>query len=152
MEQYDKSASVAKAIDRPEWTAAKTAGDVGEQLAATALRAIGCNVSIADGTRTDPYDLTVTASIEVKHDRKASVTGNVAVEIANHGLPSGITTSTATAWCYVVDGEPLLCRTAALRELVSRPYRRVPAGEGATVVLVPLESLRRIARTIRRAG
>jgi len=98
---------------------------------------------------TPGYDIGVTGEIEVKTDLRAGATGNVAVEVAYRGCPSGLRTTTAGGWAYVIGADIYLLSVASLRALVDAPgVRRVPAGEGATVALVRLDDLRRVARVI----
>lgn len=53
------------------------------------------------------YDLIITKDnvdikIEVKSDRQASITGNMAIEYECNNKPSGITSTTADYWLYFV--------------------------------------------------
>jgi hypothetical protein len=132
--------------DRPAWRASKAIGDTAEILAAHFFRSIGLLVSREYGHA--GHDLTISGKIEVKNDRLAMNSGYIAVEIQYRGAPSGISTSEATGWAYLVGEELMLTTTAALRELVvSGRYRMVSAGEDARVVLVPLADIRRISRS-----
>src|SRR5438552_3773489 len=97
-------------LDRPEWRAAKQVGMEGERRVAAVFRTLGLLVEQVnvDGTKVDAFDLQITGSIEVKCDRRCSETGNLAVELEHRGHPSGIVTSTASGWCFVVDDEAIL--------------------------------------------
>ncbi len=134
--------------DRPAWTAAKGVGDVGELLVARVLARIGLIIQQHKGNA--PHDLTVDGKIEVKTDKRAEHTGNVAVEVAHRNKPSGITISTASGWAFVVGSEILLTTLTALRALIERGgYRKVAAGEDAVVVLVPIDDIRGISMGVR---
>jgi len=133
--------------DRPAWTAAKNIGNEGERRVADVLRAIGLLVKQEHGPT--PHDLTISGRIEVKNDRAALRTGNIAIEVQHRGRPSGVTNSSASGWAFVLGDEVLLMPTAALRDLMkSGNYRMALAGENAVVVLVPVVDVRRIARSI----
>jgi hypothetical protein len=138
-----------KRPDSAGWRAAKTAGDAGEALAAGVFRALGLVVEQHRGYA--PHDLSIAGKIEVKTDRQAGMTGNVAVELSYRGAASGIMASTATGWCIIISDTLYLMPTAGLRALIERgSYRRVAAGDdGASIVaLVPVGDIRRIARSI----
>jgi hypothetical protein len=135
--------------DRPEWTAANAIGDAGEQAVAALFRKIGMAVE----KMTDRCaDLQVAGKIEVKTDRQALRTGNIAVEILHHGRPSGINTTCADAWAFVLTtGEVVLVKTDALRNAIARlPDMR--AGEDATIRLLPLADLRLLAVSVGGRG
>jgi hypothetical protein len=88
---------------------------------------------------------------EVKADRLAHRTGNLAIEFACHRKPSGITTSEADYYAYFIirDGEEpvlYLIPTADLRLLMEDPkedWRTVRGGDGwrAEMLLIPLVEL-----------
>ena len=56
--------------------------------------------------------------VEVKRDRKARLTGNIFVEYESRGKPSGISTSEADYWCFVVEETFILLTTQRLKEIV----------------------------------
>ncbi len=96
------------------------------------------------------YDLMLTCTVEVKADRMALTTGNVAIEVSFRGAPSGISATTAPWWCIVVGDTGFMVRTDTLRrEALRHPTR--PAGDRklAVVHLLPLAELKRIAQQIR---
>jgi hypothetical protein len=90
------------------------------------------------------YDLIASAKIEVKTDIRAKITGNIFVETAHNGRPSGLTVTTATLWAFIVGNDILLIATGRLRELASEyPSRRFVLADGVkTGHLLPLETLR----------
>lgn len=133
--------------DSPGWTAAKAAGNEGEETVARVLRERGFHVFRSLGH--EPIDLRAELTLEVKRDRLSTTTGNVAIEVQFRGEPSGISTSAADFWAIVLDAEVLIFRTPELKSLVqSGGYRTIPAGDGrrSVVALVPVEHLRRASR------
>ena len=56
--------------------------------------------------------------VEVKRDRKARLTGNIFVEYESRGKPSGISTSEADYWCFVVEETFILLTAQRLKEIV----------------------------------
>jgi hypothetical protein len=129
--------------DSPSWTASKAHGDRAEHELAQFFRGRGWSTFQALG-RTD-FDLLLTCEVEVKRDLKAVRTGNVAVEVAYHGQPSGLITSSATYWAFVLEREAVIIKTADLRSAVlTSKYSEVAAGDGhaATVKLVPVQKLK----------
>jgi hypothetical protein len=99
------------------------------------------------------YDLLLQCTIEVKADRMAPSTGNVAVEFSYRGQPSGIMATSAVFWCIAVNDCGYIVRVDVLRRLAER-FSAIPAGDGkrAVVRLVPLDELKRIAREIHLPG
>jgi len=57
--------------------------------------------------------------VEVKRDRKASLTGNIFVEYESRGKPSGISTTEADYWCFMVEETFILLTTPRLKEIVA---------------------------------
>ena len=56
--------------------------------------------------------------VEVKRDRKARLTGNIFVEFESRGKPSGISTSEADYWCFVIEETFILITATRLKEIV----------------------------------
>tara|TARA_Y100000996_G_scaffold411382_1_gene395426 strand:- start:353 stop:712 length:360 start_codon:yes stop_codon:yes gene_type:complete len=56
--------------------------------------------------------------VEVKRDRKARLTGNVFVEYESRGKPSGISTSEADYWCFVIEETFILITSSSLKAIV----------------------------------
>lgn len=71
-------------------------------------------------------DLLEGKTIEVKRDFKASQTGNVFVEFFCRGKPSGISTTEALFWAFILDHK--------------------------TVVLLPTDRLKNLARVAHKQG
>jgi hypothetical protein len=63
-------------------------------------------------------DILENKTIEVKRDLKAKTTGNVFVEFESRGKPSGIATSEADFWCFVLGDRFVLIEADALKKLV----------------------------------
>jgi hypothetical protein len=129
--------------DSPEWLAAKAAGDDAELIVAEWFRTKGYDVFRTLGQVS--FDLLLQTKIEVKRDRRAASTGNVAVEVAYRGRSSGVHDSQAAFWAFVLDAEILLVPTRALRDLIasSEFVERVARdGRQAVVKLVPVATLR----------
>ncbi|MGC8542095.1 MAG: hypothetical protein ACP5QA_15900 [Phycisphaerae bacterium] len=99
------------------------------------------------------HDLTITGKIEVKHDRAALRTGNVAIETSCRGRPSGLAATQSAWWIFVVGDTAYAITTATLRRLVAGLRGRW-MGDGLASYghLLPLESLRRHARVIDLSG
>jgi hypothetical protein len=87
-----------------------------------------------------------TVKYEVKSDRMACTTGNVAIEIACNGKPSGVSSTEANFYAYFIVYPTMsptlyLIPTDALKELIiDKKYRRVKGGDGwrSEMVLVPI--------------
>jgi hypothetical protein len=86
-----------------------------------------------------PYDIKVvngdiTTTYEIKADRMTAKTGNVVIEYACNGKPSGITSSEADYWVYFIVGtdEYIKISTADLRQLITdKKYTRsLKGGDG----------------------
>lgn len=143
----------AKASDRPGWIVAKNIGTAGEMLVAKMLRELGFTVARSPDDVAAAHDLVVNATVEIKTDAKAEISGRIAVEVSHRGLPSGIVTSEASAWCFVVGAVCYMLPTERLRHLITtRYFPRVPAGERAEVLLVPIAAIRAISRVIPIGG
>jgi hypothetical protein len=50
-------------------------------------------------------DIFLNKKIEVKRDSWISKSGNIAIEFESRNKPSGIATSKADYWCFIVSGE-----------------------------------------------
>lgn len=92
--------------------------------------------------------LTRGAKVEVKSDKAAHRTGNVYIEVADQGQPSGILTSETDWWVLeVMDSRYIVIRTSTLRRLTYEAgedhSRRKAGGDNDSTlgILVPLESL-----------
>jgi|TARA_R100000479_G_scaffold42169_1_gene19051 hypothetical protein len=57
-------------------------------------------------------------TIEVKNDLKALKTGNLFIEYHSRGKPSGISTTQAEYWCFLVKDVFILIRTDDLKDIL----------------------------------
>jgi len=76
-------------------------------------------------------DLLQSKTLEVKRDFRASQTGRVFVEFFCRGKPSGISTTEADHWAFILDGGVVIMMpTDRLKELVAeaREKNRVVSG------------------------
>ena len=91
-------------------------------------------------------------TVEVKRDRKSSVTGNVALEISYKNNPSGIMKTEAKWWAFLLSGMSyddeviILIETNRLKRLVQKYKEKrgvVRGGDGknSELVLIPVEKL-----------
>lgn len=65
------------------------------------------------------------STIEVKRDYMADRTGNVFIEFESRGRPSGISTSMAEYWAFVLtDHRIVIVPTDVLKELAREQYRK----------------------------
>jgi hypothetical protein len=65
-------------------------------------------------------DLLENSTIEVKRDFLAGKTGNVFVEFESRGKPSGIATSTADYWAFVLDDDRVVMLPRGLLKVMAR--------------------------------
>jgi hypothetical protein len=129
--------------DSPQWIAAKAEGDRAELAIATWFKGRGFSALKTLGDA--PFDLLLEAEVEVKRDRKAATTGNVAIEVRDHGQPSDILTSRTIYWAIALDGEAVIVKTDALPDfMLTGKFREVAAAEhlASTVRLAPVAKLK----------
>lgn len=82
--------------------------------------------------------------LEVKRDFMASKTGNIAVEYESRGEFSGILTTEAEHYAFVLDNMTIIIETAQLKELMNIPSAKIVTGgdDGtSTMVLIPLSEV-----------
>jgi hypothetical protein len=135
--------------DSASWQRGKQHGDVAELAVAEWFIQRGYSVYKAVGS-TEP-DLSIHTTVEVKRDARAAQTGNVAIEVAHGGRPSGLQTTTAVWWAVVSDDVAYVCRVSELRAWIDRTnYQARGCGdEGKAVcVLVPLADFRKQAAEV----
>lgn len=86
-------------------------------------------------------------SLEVKTDRRAHETGNVAVELSSRHKPSGLVVTKAEYWAFVLpglDNSVVLVRTERLKALALRsdvPLVRGGDENTSVLALLPLSDL-----------
>lgn len=128
-----------KRPDSQSWTESKRHADAAELAVAEYFKRLDCQMSKTLGL--DSFDLLLQLRIEVKRDLQATKTGNVAIEVACNGKPSGIMATGADRWVIVVGTVGYMVRTVQLRALVkTENFQTVSAGDGkrAQIRLVPL--------------
>lgn len=81
---------------------------------------------------------------EIKNDLMYNDTGNVAIEFQSRGKPSGISTSLADVWYYVLGDDIYVCPTGVLRVYLIQHwdrFRRVQGGDDKTslIALLPMK-------------
>jgi hypothetical protein len=133
--------------DRQEWTDALSEGDAGELYVVSILTKIGVAATRVNEQNADLAILP--GKIEVKTDHLCIRSGRVAVETSYHGRPSGITTTEAATWAFVLGatGEVVLIRTDTLRSAIA-PIGAVKGGENAIIKLLPVTELRRLGVSV----
>lgn len=86
----------------------------------------GFDVDLRDGQVSEAAcaQVLLRARVEVKRDEAARRTGNVFIEYAQHGRPSGLATTEAEWWCFdLCDDTFILVRTSRLRMLARAAFR-----------------------------
>lgn len=82
---------------------------------------------------------------EVKNDRRARATGNIAIEYEYKGEHSGVLKTKAQVWAHIIsDNECLMFPTHKLRDwlrLQQQYLKRVESGEHAKSLLVSIEEI-----------
>lgn len=132
--------------DSSSWRTTKAQGDAAELAVAERFRRQGYRVLRTVG-RDGGFDLRAEITVEVKADMKAVSTSFVAIEVASHGQPSGINTSIADLWAFLIGNEVIVVTRRHLLALVnSGQHRAVRAGDGGSsqVVLVPVTTLKAV--------
>ena len=81
--------------------------------------------------------------IECKRDRLTGKTGNLAIEYMYRGKPSGISTTEADWWAFLIEGSILMVETERLKD-IAREYLKdghvVDGGDdmASKIILVPV--------------
>lgn len=92
-------------------------------------------------------DLLRGKTVEVKRDYLAGRTGNLFVEFSSRGKASGLATTRADFWAFILDGERVIIVSVGFLQLRARQAykegRRVRGGDSNTSegVLVRIEEL-----------
>ena len=96
------------------------------------------------------YNIFKNEKIEVKRDRAALSTGNMAIEFMQQGRPSGIAITKASYWCYIFhkneeDVVYVIIPTERLKELARKEYKagniKHCGDNNNVIVLVPVKEL-----------
>ena len=144
--------------DSPQWIKAAGIGDEGERLVAEDLKRHGFIVTAPAG-KCSQFDLIGVdfdgadlwgVTVEVKTDARAAASGNLCVEVAHRGRPSGIRVSRADFFAFVLPDEEqtIYLPCDDLHDLVDSGTLRevgMKTEPGKRLVLVPMETARRIA-------
>lgn len=88
---------------------------------------------------------------ECKQDLMAEKTGNVAIEVSSRGKPSGLSTSKADYYVYLIRGDYYMILTASLRLHISADlYRFVKGGDDNTseLYLIPVHRFCALCRPL----
>lgn len=92
--------------------------------------------------------------IEVKYDRMAHITGNIYVEFESRGKPSGIATSKANYWIFVIDKKDyaIIVNIKKLKEICRIAYQLghiIYGGDNNTSkgILVPITQINEYTTT-----
>lgn len=108
------------------------------------------DIDMEYGTRGENIlmDILESKRIEVKTDRLAHITGNVAIEYKYRGKPSGISTTEAEYWAFVLYDMTtiILVPTEKLKEIARDKFRKdqvtLGGDENASeMILIPIEEL-----------
>ncbi len=91
-------------------------------------------------------DILTNKKIEVKFDKKFKETGNIAIEYTSRGKPSGICTTEADYWAFILEGTGmmLILGTKVLENKLKKiPIKNVKGGDDNTseIALVRLDDL-----------
>ena len=85
-----------------------------------------------------------TKKIEVKFDKKVSKTGNIVVEIESWSRPSGIVTTEADYWAFILaeTGMVILIETEKLREKIKgKSYVRGGDANSSKLIIISVSEL-----------
>lgn len=108
------------------------------------------DIDIEYGRQGENYllDILETKRIEVKTDRIAHITGNVAVEYRYRGRPSGIATTEADYWAFILYDMTtiIMVPTDKLKTIAREKYRQdqitLGGDENASeMILIPINEL-----------
>lgn len=91
------------------------------------------------------FDFLASAAVEVKYDRQALDTGNIAVEYEYNGKASGITSTQATNWVFVTDEGAWMVPTPQLRvDIMLNDWKTTKGGDGwkSKLHLMPYEHVK----------
>lgn len=93
-------------------------------------------------------ELLTLKKIEVKRDFFTSMTGNIAVEFSSRGKPSGIATTEADWWAFIIceDKYILLIETQKLKKIARIQYKAGQVKKGgdnqtSELVIIPVKDI-----------
>jgi hypothetical protein len=120
--------------------------DFGEQAVVAVWKwfsTMGLFAQVATGNWRQ-WDFALRGYIEVKHDARAEETGRLFVETHARGIPSGISTSKATTWVFVIGRRAFILSADVLKEIATR-LPETTTRDGKTGRLLALDRLSDIA-------
>ena len=105
--------------------------------------AIKTKCSDVELTNTKEQDIIANFKIEVKRERSAQKTGNVAIEVEYKGKPSGPYASEADIWIWEIDGAYWMAHIDVLRRFIEEKdayYQVKYGGDGkaSKLLIVPM--------------
>lgn len=126
-------------------------GKAGENKVIALLTDHNINAKLND-TDNKYYDLSFTLrrkkiKVEVKNDKMANVTGNIAIEIHNtrSDTPSGLSLTKAHIWAHILNEEVWFANTSSLKDYTESVelLKRVERGgdNNARLLIYPKESI-----------
>lgn len=86
-------------------------------------------------------------TIEIKHDYLYKKTGNVAIEFKSRGKNSGIETTKASIWCYILDEDLYFAKTKKIKTfLLTNNFKKIKGGDENTseMYLIPLKNFQKL--------
>lgn len=94
-------------------------------------------------TNTKEQDIIAEIKIEVKRERSAQKTGNIAIEVGYKGNPSGPYTSEADVWIWEIDGAYWMAHIDDLKRFIEEKdayYQVKYGGDGkaSKLLIVPM--------------
>ena len=123
-------------------------GRKAEEVVASLYQQCGLTTSFCDNSDYDILVKELEITLEVKFDKMASKTGNMAIEVRNTSLnkPSGLYVTKADIWvCVLEDGSVHIIKVDKLKQILSttKPKKVIKrAGDNnAHIVLYPLTTL-----------
>jgi len=97
-----------------------------------------------------------TYTMEIKQDFMFEKTGNVAIEFKSRGKLSGVSSSTANFWCYILKDKLYISPLVNVREklnkyLFSKEIRVVSGGDNRSsqLLLIPLDKFYKIFKEVK---
>jgi len=127
----------------------RSIGKKGELFVCAELTNCGFYCELVTGRNLD-YDIVgkyrnTIFFIEVKNDRKATFTGNIAIEFynANKGTESGISATKSDYWAHIVGGKLYLIKSSKLRQLIKdlKPLKIIEGGDNNSMLYIYEQSV-----------
>jgi hypothetical protein len=86
-----------------------------------------------------------TYTIEIKHDYLYNKTGNIAIEYVSRYKQSGISTSKADIWCYILGNEAyMITKNKLVNFIKNNSFKKVSGGDNQTseLYLIPVKKFK----------